>query len=93
MHKQIELLSDDAGCFLKIDDSQKRPPLDSIPVEGQAFHRLQGMMALHGQIVTQLSLFVVLGEVVRGPVEGRFPRVGQGFAEFGLEVRSGVLLR
>lgn len=24
---------------------------------------------LHGEIVTQLSLFVVLGEVVRGPVE------------------------
>lgn len=29
---------------------------------------------------------------MRGPVEGRFPRVGQGFAEFGLEVGAGVLL-
>lgn len=36
---------------------------------------------LHGEIITQLSLFVVLGEVMRSPIERRFPRVGQGFAE------------
>lgn len=48
-----------------------------------------GHRALHRKIVTQLSLLVVLGEVVRGPVEGRLPRVGQRLAELGLEVFAG----
>lgn len=40
-----------------------------------------------------LSLAIVLGEVVRRPVERRFPRVGKRFAKLVLEMCTCFLLR
>lgn len=39
-----------------------------------------------------VSLFIVLGEIVRSPVEGGLPGVGQSLAEFGSEMLTRLFL-
>lgn len=83
----IIVIHDFESNIVPIPFQQERETADEITVSSH------GGGGLHGEIVTQLSLLVVLGEVVRCPVERRFPRVGQGFAELGLEVFARFRLR